>query len=383
MSERTSSDLTVSRRGLLAAGAGAGAMMMAVGGAPSLGGKAALARQATPDFADATVIVGDVVDFRLEPDGRWAGPFGSVTLTMHPGYFDGEDAWFIRTDASDEAFAQANGLVYVPLMANALKAEGSHAPLYVVEGGLEGQRIVLSTVPGRMDFTSAFRLHTVTFSGEPTLLDSVLAINLAEESGSISITPSDIIVNYPVVIWPGAGLAVDPELTAPLAPGPLVAAPDLAAGTITFKLHQCFPGSRYIATDTSSSPMAPMMGIVNSSPTQLLLDVGATAPIYVFGNGLVGPGAMGFQPAVFNVSAGDPAWSPFWDHYTVVWTDPSAAVLLTTEAEVREREAAGAVQVFKGTPDSEGQGFVVNCPAPILAPTTYDPTLFVPATPTV
>ena len=377
MSERSIAELTVNRRHLV----GAGAFMLAAGGAFSVRGSSTLARQATPDAEGATIIVGDVTDFQLDPGGRWAGPFGSVTLTMHPGYFDGEDAWFIRTDSSDQAFAQANGLVYVPLMANALSAEGSHAPLYVVEGGVEGQRTVLSTVPGRSDFTSAFRIHTVTFNGDPALLDSVVAIELAEAGGAITVTPSDIIVNYPVVLWPGSGLAVDTELTAPLAPGPLVSAPDMDARTITFKLHQCFPGSRYIATDTSSSPMAPMMGIVNSAPTQLLLDVGATAPIYVFGNGLVGPGAMGFQPAVFNASAGDPAWSPFWDHYTVVWADPSAAVLLTTEAEIREREAAGDVQVFKGTPDSGGQGFVVNCPAPVLAPTTYDPAQFVQATP--
>ena len=368
-----------SRRRLLGATA-AGALV----GSTQLYRSEASARSqaATPAAATDHAIVGDVMNYQLEPGGRWSGAFGSVTLNMHAGFFDGDDAWFIRTDSSNETFAKENGLVFVPLMANALQAEGATAPLYVFEGAVAEQRPVLYTVPGRDDFTSAFHVQTVRFTGTPTLLDSVLAIDLAEREGAISIDATDIVVNYPVVIWPGGGLDVDPELTAPLAPGPLVAEPDLTEGRITFKLHQCFPGSRYIATDTSAAPMAPMMGIVNSAPTQLLLDVGATAPIYVFGNGLAGPGAMGFQPAVFNVSAGDPLWSPFWDHITVVWADPGAAVVLQSEAEIMEREAAGEVQLFKGTPDSEGRGFVVNCPSPVLAPTTYDPATYARATPT-
>ncbi|HEV2108932.1 MAG TPA: hypothetical protein VGR16_11765 [Thermomicrobiales bacterium] len=36
-----------------------------------------------------------------------------------------------------------------------------------------------------------------------------------------------------------------------------------------------------IATDTSAGPMAPMMGIVPSEATQALIEVKATAPIYV------------------------------------------------------------------------------------------------------
>jgi len=325
---------------------------------------------------EVAVIVGDVVDFTLEPEGRWPAPVGSVTLRMHPGFFDGQDAWFVRTDASDQAFAQDQGLVYVPLLRNALQAEGSYANIYLFDGGAEGQRPVVSTIPGREDFTSAFRVHNVAFTGAPELLNSVGAIAAAEQAGTATIERTDVVVNYPLVAWPGGGLPVDEEMNAPLGTGPLIEAPDTANGTVTFKLHQCYPGSRYIATDTSSAPMAPMMGLPPSEPTQKLAGVKATAPIYVFGNGLPGTGAMGFQPAVFNAKAGDPIWSPFWDHKTVVWKDEGQAVVLTSEAEIMARAAAGEVEVFNGVPDSHPNGFVVNCPAPILAPTTYDPALF-------
>ncbi len=60
-----------------------------------------------------------------------------------------------------------------------------------------------------------------------------------------------------------------------------------------------------------------------------------------------------------------------WDHFTVVWSDPAAATLLTTQAEVDELVGSGAHELFVGTPDTGGQGFVVNCPAPIVAPNDF------------
>jgi hypothetical protein len=377
----------LSRRRLMGLGVGAGAVALGGRFAPTAlaaqSATPAAAQAATPAGTDeARAIVGDVIDFTLTPEGRWPGPFSAVTLRLHPGFFDGGDAWFIRTDASDAAFAEAEGLVFVPLLRNALQADGSFGDLYRFATGDEGQRTVLSTVPGGDDFTSAFRVHDVAFADAPALLDSVAAIEAAVAAGTATVTPTEIVVNHPLVVWPGGGLAADPDLVLPLAGGPLIAPPDLTAGTVTFKLHQCYPGSRYIATDTSAAPMAGMMGVVGSAPTQALIGVGATAPIYVFGNGLAGPGAMGFQPAIFNVSAGETAWSPFWSHFTVTWTEGSAPRVLQTEAGVLAAVEAGEVELFNGTPDTHPNGFVVNCPSPVLAPNPYDPATFVPATPT-
>ena len=368
------------RRTLLT-GIAATAAAVGIGHVPFFG-TSARAQDATPSSDEPAVIVGDVVDFELDANGRWPGHFGSVTLKLHPAHVDGADAWYIRTDASDMAFAEESGLVYVPLLKNALNVEGSYANLYQVAAGVDGQHTVLSTVPARDDFTPAFRVHNVTFTGTPELLDSVEAIAAAEQAGTIAIEATDIIVNYPLVLWPDGGLPVDPDLANPLGPGILISPPDTAAGTVTFKLHQCYPGSRYIATDTSAVPMAGMMGVAGSAPTQLLIEAKATAPIYVFGNGIAGPAAMGFQPSIFNSKAGDGIWSPFWEHFTVVWNDPAAAVLLMSEAEVKEQAAVGAVTIYAGVPETDPVSFVVNCPAPILAANTFDPATHVPvATP--
>jgi hypothetical protein len=372
-------DARITRRALLGAGAGFGTALVFFTSKAST--SLAQDATATPGAETAEATVGDVVEFTLIPDGRWAGPFSSVTLKLHPAWFDGGDAWFIRTDASDQAFAKAEGLVYVPLLRNALNAEGSYATLYRFADGAEEQRPILSTIPGRDDFTSAFQIVDVTFTGEPALLDSAAAVDEAVAAGTATLDATDIIVNYPLVVWPEGGLAVDPDLTMPLGAGPLIEAPDLENGQVTFKLHQCYPGSRYIATDTSAVPMAPMMGVVGSAPTQKLLEVDATAPIYVFGNGLPGPGPMGFQPSIFNTKAGDVLWSPFWSHITLMWKDPAQATVLKSEAEVLDAVNDGVLELFNGTPDTHPDGFVVNCPSPVLAANTYDPAQFAAATP--
>jgi hypothetical protein len=361
---------TVSRRTTLKLTGAAGLAVLI--GQPHL--RTVVAQSATPAAeSEAVVVVGDVEDFTLEPEGRWEGGFGSVTMRMHAGFVDGGDAWFIRTDASDQEFAQNHGLVFVPKLANALDAEGSFGHVYLFDGGDAGQRPVLNRAPGDTTYTPAFRVHNVSVSDDTQVLASEVAIEQAEAEGAATVEQTDIVVNFPLVSWPDGALPVDPDLVDPLGPGVLIEEPDVADGLVTFKLHQCYPGDRYIATDTSAAPMAPMMGVAAAEATQALTDAGATAPIYVFMPGLAGPAAMGSQPSIFNRPTGHPDYSPFWDHITVGWNDGVEPRLLIREEEVLAAEEAGEVTLYQGVPDTDPEGFVVNCPAPILAVPSYDP----------
>ena len=216
----------------------------------------------------------------------------------------------------------------------------------------------------------------MSFTGDTALMASEDAILEGAEAGTVDVEATGIIVNYPLVLWPDGGLEVDLELVNPLGPGALIEEPDLENGAVTFKLHQCYPGSRYIATDTSLEPMAQPMGVVLSEATQALIEVNATAPIYVFMPGLPGPAAMGGQPSVFNSTAGEGIWSPFWEHKTVAWNEGVEPMVLTNEAEVLEHEAAGDLTIFMGVPETDPVSFVVNCPAPVLAVNDYDPADF-------
>jgi hypothetical protein len=316
------------------------------------------------------VLVGDVTDFTLHGDFPWNG--GSVTFRLHEGWVDGQPLYFVRTDASDQAFAEEEGLVFVPVLAAALTKDGGTGRLFLFGNGAEGQLPVVSTVPGYEDFTPLYRVVRVSFPGDPMLLDSAADVDAAVADGRAEVEETQIVVNYPSVRWPGGELPVDPLVERPLEGGPLLSAPDPDAMSVTFKLHQCYPDSRYIVTDTSAVPMAPMMNIAGSPGTAGLAEAGAASRITVFGNGLTGPGAMGFQPGIFPVGPDDPAWSPLWDHVTAVWSDPEAATLLATQAELDAQVDADAIELFAGTPDTGGQGFIVNCPAPIVAPNDFE-----------
>lgn len=320
----------------------------------------------------ATVLVRDVVEYQLRGPYQWNG--GSVTLRLHEGRLDGEPIYYVRTDASDKAFAEQQGLVWVPVLRLALTKQGGTGRLYLFDGGAAGQKPVFSTGPGHDDFTPLYRVVRARFVGAVSLLADAAAVEGAKEAGTLALEETEIVVNYPAVKWPGGELPVDTAVKMPLEGGPLLASPDIAAMTVTFKLHQCFPESRYIVTDTSAVPMAPMMNIQGSPGTEGLAEVGAASTITVFGNGLNGPGAMGFQPGIFREKAGEPAWSPLWNHLTAVWKDPAKAVLLRTQAELDQRVKAAEIELFKGTPDTGGQGFVVNCPSPVVAPNDFEVT---------
>jgi hypothetical protein len=313
---------------------------------------------------DVEVIVGDVVDFALKSD-EWPGAFGFVTLALHEASYNGEPAYFIRTDGGDPAFAEEHGLVYVPLLNTAAGRDFLNR-MYVFE---DDRPPVIAMTPADEAFISLFEIVNVTVSDDSAELSSAAAIEAAGDA--VALEPTGILVNYPLVKWPGDELPVDTEKDSYLGTGPLIDAPDLDAMTVTFKLHECFPGSYYIITDTSAVPMAPMMGIAPAGPSQQLAELGGTDAIWVFGNGIEGSGVMGFQPAIFGNPAGTPAWSPFWNHFTVTWNEGVEPRVLRASDELRAALDADELELFNGTPDTHPEGFVVNCPVPIKAPNRF------------
>lgn len=327
---------------------------------------------ATPDQAQAEArkLVGDVIDFRILNDRGWQWPGGWITMRLHAAFFNGQKVYHIRTDASDREFAEQEELVFVPKLAGAMSGN-YYGEIYLIDKGASAQIPVVSTAPGQPDFTPLLRINRAVWDGTPELLDSVDKVKQAAGAGKLKVETTQVIVNYPFVKWPGGELPVDTVFENALGGGPLVSAPDLDAMTVTCKLHQCYPESYYIITDTGAVPMAGMMNVVGAPSATELVKAGATEKIYVFGNGVSGFAAMGFQPSIFASKAGDPAWSPMWEHITVMWKQGKTPAVLTSEQEVLDREKAGDVELFPGTPATGGQSFVVNCPAPIIAPNTF------------
>ena len=362
----------VSRRTFLRlSGVSLGAVTLAAcGGQPAAPNATALPQPTAIPTEGPHAIVGDVLDFALK--GDWPGRFGFVKFKLHAGFFNGEKAYFVRTDASDRAYAEGEKLVLAPVLNAAEKAKDVIANMYVFDGGAPEQLPILSTVPSQVNYSPLWHIHKARPKGI-TLYDSEEKLKGAEAAGEVAIEAENIFIDSPVVKWPSGELSVDPEKAKYLGGGQLLEPVDTANMTVTFKLHECFPGSRYIVTDTSAAPMAPMMAVAASTPTQGLIgdNFNATAKIWVFANGIAGSGVMGFQPAIFDSRAGDAVWSPFWNHFTLKWKDGTTPRVLRSKDDVSAALGAGEVEQFNGTPDTHPNGFVVNCPVPVLAPNTF------------
>lgn len=323
----------------------------------------------TPESGEARAIVGDVIDFELTSD-EWEGDFGFVTMRLHRGVVDGEEVFYIRTDASDQAFARREKLVWVPKIAG-LVAANATADIYFISGGVDGQATVLSSQPGRDDFTPACRVRNVRWRGAPSELRSAEDVKQAEIDGDVVVNVTDTVLNAPIVKWPNGEMPVDDKRTEYLGPGQLLEAPDTNAMQVRFKLHECFPEVRYIVTDVSMAPMAEGMKVGHSPRLLESSKAKGTGRTNVFMNGIEGPGPMGFQPSVFDSKAETNQWSPYWDHMTYGWKDGKAPRVLTTEKSIHDARDAGDLDEFPGTPDTNGEIFVVNCPVPVVAPNTF------------
>ncbi len=379
----SSSDASLTRRAFLRWGLATGmAGLMAGGFARWVGGR---------EVSEPQVLVGDVLGFALKSDD-WSGDFGFVTFRLQLGFYNGKFAYFIRTDCSDRGFAKENGLVFVPRLRHALTVRGEKGEKAVGDIYLFAEGIVtssgyqplpvLSSVPGQSDYSPLFRVHYITSAQIPELLVSKRAIEASVRVGEAKVETTDIVVNYPVVRWPmmtsppGSSrlqfegyteLPHDTELEEYLGGGQLIGPVDLLKQTVTFKLQKCFPNFRYIVTDTSMAMGAQMMHIAYSPGTALIHQQAsrAMARVFVFGNGISGGGPMGFQSSLMDPPVGRVAWSPLWDHFTVLWQEPSRAVLIEELGELNGRLAAGELQLFNGTPMTHPQGFVVNCAVPV------------------
>lgn len=284
---------------------------------------------------EAQPVVGDVVDFALASD-EWPGDFGFVTLAIHAGAVDGNDVYYVCTDASDQDYANAEQLVFVPKIAS-LTGDGLSGAAYVVENGAADQSTVFSTEPGRPDYTPAWTLHRVTWSGEAQPLRSEQEIRDGESEGSLTVERTNIVINSGIVKWSNGEMAVDKELMETLGSGQLIEPVDTEAMEAKFKLHQCYPGNRYMVLDHSMDAMADGTSTVYSprlgqGPTA----AGATGRTNVFLNGIEGPGPMGFQPSAFDFDAGDAAWSPFWDHFAYQWKEGVEPRVLESQEAVHE-----------------------------------------------
>lgn len=319
-----------------------------------------------PAAKEGKSLVGDVMDFALKSD-EWEGAFGFVVLRLHTARFDGKDVFFIQTDTSDAAFASERKLVHAPKIAPMADPKLS-GELFLIDD----QPAVVSSQPGSKDYTPAWRVRRASWTAESRKLDSVDDVRAAADAGDLEVEETEIVINAPIVKWADGELAVDRKLRDYLGDGQLVEPPDTGRMEVKFKLHECFPGSRYIVTDHSIAPAADMTHTVFAPALHAgPLDAKATGRTNVFMNGFPGPGPMKHQPSVFDSDAGDPEWSPYWDHFAMEWRKGRDPRVLRAQTEVFAARDARELKEYPGVPDTKGEVFTVNCPVPVVAPATF------------
>jgi|APTNR8051073442_1049403.scaffolds.fasta_scaffold01349_4 hypothetical protein len=146
-------------------------------------------------------------------------PDGSMTQEFAPlvgGIYNGDDLYFIHTEASDPDVASRltsmMGGVQVTLVPQLAAAPPELlAPLYVFTNGVEGngpfgfQKDIFDSVPGDPAYRPLRYLHLVEWrvGTTPRTLSSVAEVEAAQTAGEVTVTQPGIVANMPVLIWPG------------------------------------------------------------------------------------------------------------------------------------------------------------------------------------
>jgi hypothetical protein len=248
-----------------------------------------------------------------------------VTIPLQSGFYKGSQIYYIVTEASDNPLAQSltskTGfrVVFASVMSQA--PQSSLADVYLFTNGLAGSGLlgfqpeVHDTVPSDQGYSPARVVNRVTWnpSATSTQLKSVDEILSSQSSGALAIERTNVMLNAPMISWPGGQLvqADSTQLTnqTGYGHGQLVSI-DTTGGKAVLKAHRCWAedGSQfyYIVADASLQGLAGDLGTTFAGKMQGAIQSPAAADFFVFVNGIQGPGPKGFQSSIGSSKPGDP-----------------------------------------------------------------------------
>jgi hypothetical protein len=303
-----------------------------------------------------------------------------ATIPLHQGFYNGGEVHFIITDSSDQKHAdvitksQKWKVELAPLLKNA--PDSALSKTYMFTNGVNGDGVhkyqgeVFTSTPAQPDVYSALTSHVhVTWKDgtAPRILNSEKAILDAEKKGEIILSPVDVVINMPQIVWPDGQMKVktDKNLADDTPYGDAqVLEIDTKGKTVTFIAHRGWgPDGRtiyYIVTDATPSGPAEMMGVTNAPTSASLIANSAAVDLFQFGNGIKGSGPMGFQAGIAASAPGDTNYSPMWRINMIGWKDANNASLLENISDITAYKNAGKIDVGLARPmDSD---HIVNCP---------------------
>ena len=142
---------------------------------------------------------------------------GPATAALPAGkaYADGQEIFFVHTEASDAAIAETltnmmkSPVLTVPSLAQT--PEEALAEVYVFTNGVTGsgplgfQADVFDNPPGSPDYSPLRRLNLVTWLNESAASELKAAADVlaAQQSGALAIEQPGVVINMPFVVWDG------------------------------------------------------------------------------------------------------------------------------------------------------------------------------------
>jgi len=131
------------------------------------------------------------------------------------GYMEGKEIRFIHTEASDAKVAERlttmMGSPVLPVSSLAKAPEAMLANVYVFTNGIKGsgpfgfRPDVFDRPPGTNGYSPLRALNLVTWKNEASAreLKSAAEVNDAVSKGEVTIERPGIVVNMPLLTWPG------------------------------------------------------------------------------------------------------------------------------------------------------------------------------------
>jgi hypothetical protein len=152
------------------------------------------------------------------------GPTGidrpaSVQLPLVQCWYNGQVAYYIQTEASDQQVARQQNVHFVPRLADAITA-GAVDDIYAITNFTQGNVIPSAPIPAGPDnmdpeYTPLWQVSLVTWNQGtmPHVLRSEAEVLAAQEAGLVTIAQTNIVVNCPVIFTPEGGLLPTAKIT--------------------------------------------------------------------------------------------------------------------------------------------------------------------------
>lgn len=206
-------------------------------------------------------------------------PDGFTTVNLAQGWYADQLAWYIGTTTNDIRFAQTGGLTLAPKLLSAIPAVARN--IYIVQNFQQGPVFSASPAVLASLYTGLWRVNYVKWTtATPRPITNSDPASIANPTGlpvvGATITPTNVVLDFPILIIGGLGLA-QPTYTIPQ-----LQSFDKFSKTAVLPFFNAFCQDFItkrvtvrpaLITESSNIAIAPLLG-ANFTPTLALMSAG-------------------------------------------------------------------------------------------------------------